>query len=104
MITRLKHIASLLLVVVFLSPSIVKLEHHHDRFASNSNNENHFDIPHDKCEICKFEFSVFSTCKDETALRKEKPSDSFRNHYSSINFSNPSNFSFLLRAPPGLII
>jgi hypothetical protein len=104
MITKLKHIASLLLVVVFLSPSIVKLGHHHDHFRCKTPEVKHFHEKHEKCEVCKFEFSVFSKDKVDVPLQKEKPSDNFRNNYQSLNFPNHSQFSSLLRAPPVMTI
>ena len=104
MLTTLKHIVSLLLAVIFLTPSIVKLEHHHESVDCLSNCENHFDTPHKNCYVCKFEFSVFSTEKAEIDLQTEKPNDRFRNDYQSLSFPDNSQFSFLLRAPPAMTI
>jgi hypothetical protein len=90
--------------MVFLAPTMVKLGHHHDYFRCKTPGVNHFHEHHEKCEICKFEFSIFSADKDGFTLHKEKPSDSFKNNYQSLNFPNHSQFSFLLRAPPVTLI
>jgi len=104
MITRLKYIATCLLALVFLAPTMVKLGHHHDHFRCKTPEIKHFHEKHEKCEVCKFEFSIFSADKEDFTLHKEKPSDSFKNNYQSLNFPNHSQFSFLLRAPPVITI
>jgi len=97
---KLKNIASLLLLVVFLFPSFVKLEHHHDHFNCNVKNEKHYHEFHHSCSICSFEFSVFSSESDNISIACDKPKDNYNNNYSSRFYSNLSQFSFLLRAPP----
>jgi len=104
MIKKLKHIASLLLVLVFLAPTMVKLGHHHDHFRCKTPEVNHFHEHHEKCEICKFEFSIFSTDEDDLTKQKIRPSDHFKNNYQSLKFPNHSQFSSLLRAPPVMTI
>jgi hypothetical protein len=101
---KLKYIAAFFLTLVFLAPTIVKLGHHHDHFRCKTPEVKHFHEKHEKCEICKFEFSVFSTEKAEIDLQTEKPSDRFRNNYHSLNFPDNSQFSFFLRAPPAKLI
>lgn len=86
--------------MVFLFPSLVKLEHHHEHFQCKAKNEKHFHVFHDKCGICNFEFSVFLSSVEKIDLKKENPLDSYCNNYSSRYYSNPSQFSFSLRAPP----
>ena len=104
MITKLKYIVSFFLVLVFLAPTMVKLGHHHEHFRCKTPEVKHFHEKHEKCEVCKFEFSVFSADKDDNTIHKKRPSDSFRNNYQSLNFTNHSQFSFLLRAPPVITI
>jgi hypothetical protein len=104
MTTRLKCIANCLLVLVFLAPTMVKLGHHHEHFRCKTPEVKHFHERHEKCEVCKFEFSVFPADRNEIAFQKDKPTDSFRNNYQSLNFPNHSQFSFLLRAPPATLI
>jgi hypothetical protein len=100
MIRKFRNIISLLLLSVFLLPSIVKLEHHHDQVVSKAKNEKHSSIFQDKCPICNFEFSVFLSSAENIDLPKENPLDNYCNNYYSRYNSNLSQFSFLLRAPP----
>ena len=58
---RLKNIISLFLLMVFLMPSIVKLEHHHKHLISRNKMRLPIRFLHEKCPICNFEFSVFLT-------------------------------------------
>lgn len=100
MIIKFKNITSLILLLVFLLPSIVKLDHHHDSFVCKAKKEKHYHVFHDKCSVCNFEFSVFSTEPENILLQKELPADKFCNNYRSVNYTNFSKYSFLLRAPP----
>lgn len=100
MIRKFKNITSLLLLLVFLLPSIVKLEHHHEHFEGKAINEKHYHVLHDKCVICNFEFSVFLSDIGDIDFQKEGLLEYFCNNYDSVYFSNLSQFSFLLRAPP----
>jgi len=100
MLRKFKNISSLVLLMVFLFPSIVKLEHHHEHFKCTATNEKHNHVFHDKCGICNFEFPVFLSSFENIDLQKENPLDSYSNNYSSRYYSNPSQFSFSLRAPP----
>ena len=100
MIRRFKKIAYLLLLLVFISPSIVKLEHHHQHFECKAKNEKHIHVFHEKCAVCNFEFSVFSLDFNTLVLPKEQPLANYCNNYKSVNYSAFSKYSFLLRAPP----
>jgi len=100
MIIKFKNIISLLMVLILLMPSIVKLEHHHEHFICKAKNEKHYHVFHEKCGICNFEFSVFSSDIENIDLQKEKPLNNYCNNYSSVYYSNLSQFSYLLRAPP----
>jgi hypothetical protein len=100
MIRRIKNIAPLLLMLVFLLPSIVKLEHHHEYIECKVKNEKHYHVFHEKCAVCNFEFSVFSSDFENIVLPKQQPSAKYCNNYRSVNYSTISKYSFLLRAPP----
>jgi hypothetical protein len=97
---KFKNITSLLLLLVFILPSIVKLEHHHEHFECKAKNEKHYHVFHEKCAVCNFEFSVFSSDFKNIVLPKEQPVAQYCNNYSSVNYSTLSKHSFLLRAPP----
>ncbi len=104
MIRKFKNITPIFLLLVFLLPSIVKLEHHHQDFECKTVNEKYYHVHHDKCVICNFEFSVFLSGSGDIDFQKENPLEYFCNNYDSVYFSNLSQFSFLLRAPPELTI
>jgi hypothetical protein len=97
---RIKSLASLLLLLVFVFPTIIKLKHHHEHFVCHAKNQKHFHEFHQNCSICSFEFSVFTSDSDNVSIAKENPKDSYCNNYSSQPYSNLSQFSFSLRAPP----
>jgi len=101
---KLRNIASLLLLLVFLLPSIVKLEHHHKHYVYKTKNENNSQVISGKCGICDFEFYVFLSDFGNIELQCEKPLINYCNNYYCIYYSNLSRFSYLLRAPPGLQI
>jgi hypothetical protein len=100
MIRKFKNIASLLLLSVFLLPSIVKLEHHHEHFECKAKNEKQYHVFHEKCAVCNFEFSIFSSDFENIVLQKKQPVSKYCNNYRSVNYSTLSKYSFLLRAPP----
>jgi hypothetical protein len=100
MITSLKNSTSLFLLAVFLLPSIVRLEHHHESYDCKANTEQHFQSLHKKCAVCDFGFSVFSLAYEHFILQKDNPAFNYSNHYRSVNYSSLSTYSFLLRAPP----
>ena len=97
---KFKNIVSLLLLLVFLLPTIVKLEHHHEHLVSVTIDDRQNQVFHGKCAICDFEFSVFLPDIGDIDFHKENPLEYFCNNYDSVYFSNLSQFSFLLRAPP----
>lgn len=100
MIHKFKNIISVFLLLVFLLPSIVKLEHHHEHFQCKAKNEKHFHEYHEKCAVCSFEFSVFSSDFKYFALPKEHPVAKYCINYRSVHYSSLSEYSFSLRAPP----
>ena len=104
MIRRFKNITSLLLLLIFLLPSVVKLEHHHEHFECKAKNEKHYHSLHERCVICNFEFSVFLSWSGNIDLQKGNPLDNYSNKYNSQYYSNLSQFSFSLRGPPVLQI
>jgi ribosomal protein L37E len=97
---KFKNNASFILLLVFLSPSIVKLEHHHEHIECKAKDAKHYHASHEKCAICSFEFSVFSSDFENIHASKEQPADNFRINYRFAHFSTLSDYSFLLRAPP----
>jgi len=99
-----KYITSLLLLMIFLMPSVVKLEHHHDHGEPSANTEPSSCEFHENCVICNFEFSVFLSVDGEVFFEEEDRPSYYLNDYSSVHFQNLSHFNFLLRAPPSFHI
>ena len=100
MIRRFKNITSLMLLAVFLLPSIIKIAHHHEHFECYAKNENQYHDYHSKCAVCNFEFSVFSLEFENIVLQKILPVTGYINNYCSVKYSTFTKYSFLLRAPP----
>ncbi len=101
----IKHIAALILLWVFLFPSMVKLEHHHDVYKiDRSVDGKQFNVFHEQCYVCSFEFSLFSADSLTPDFRNEKLLVDYCCNYKWAYYSSLSNYSFLLRAPPALIV
>jgi len=100
MIRKFKNIVSLFLLLVFVLPSIVKLEHHHEHFECKAKNEKHLHEYHKKCAVCSFELSVFSSHYNYYINPKEQPVAKYSNNYRSVHYSSLSKYLFSLRAPP----
>jgi hypothetical protein len=100
MIRKLKKISSCFLLLVFLLPTAIKLEHYHEHPDYLELSKSHYGSYHENCAICNFEFAAF--CSDVTVvdLEKDSPSDNYRNHYRPVNYSDQSEFTSLLRGPP----
>ena len=102
MIQKFKNIISLLLVLLLLTPSIVKFEHHHSTFECKAKNENHIHTVHEKCLICSFELSFFSTNTIDLFAKNAVPFIKLKTSFYNFCFSNIPKYSFSLRAPPSL--
>ncbi|MBL7965404.1 MAG: hypothetical protein JNK09_00280 [Prolixibacteraceae bacterium] len=100
MLRSLKHITSILLLAVFLWPSVVKLEHHHSHCEEHSCCGSSFDTEHEKCEVCNFEFSVFTDQVVDLCLPSVRLVGTDVILPVSGKYSGQSNYSFLLRGPP----
>jgi len=100
MFVKLKKIFSFLLVLFLLTPSIVKLEHHHVQIVCSAKGENHFHAYHDKCAVCNFEFSIFLAGYFLETSVKAEFKDCYSNCYNSFPYSNFSKYSFSLRGSP----
>jgi hypothetical protein len=104
MARKLNNIIAVFFLLVFLLPSLVKLEHHHENFKCKAINEKHIHIQHEKCDVCNFEFSVFLSDFTKIDFQKETHPEFFCDNYDSVNFAIPSQYSFLLRGPPVILI
>lgn len=104
MTKKLIHILSISLVVVFLTPLVIKFldgrYHHHERIVYDTEKEDHFHKYHKKCPVPGFEFSFFAVYKNRVEIKKQYYLQKVTISYVSVNFPDQSKYSFLLRAPP----
>jgi len=100
---KFKSLISLLLLVIFLFPTVVKIEHHHEHFVCHAKTEKHLHEKHENCQICKFEFSLFTEEYQTIKSHKEEFNILYFEYFQDCNICNKSQYSFLLRAPPVLL-
>lgn len=100
MIRKLAKLSSRLILLVFLLPTAVKLEHHHEHDDCQQESTLLYHSFHEDCDICNFEFAAFCQNFGISDLEKENPSDNYRNHYRPANYSGQSESATLLRGPP----
>jgi len=81
-------------------PSGIKLTHHHENHACNAKSEKHLHQAHEKCAVCDFEFSIFTSDIDSKVFQTNQPVDNYSDIYHSADFSSYCGYFFLLRAPP----
>jgi hypothetical protein len=100
MLRSIRHIIAISLLTVFLLPSVIKTEHHHEHFVCHHGGETHLHEYHEKCLVCKFEFSLYTTrvCEDQDAHHEY--SDSYANNYCTEAYQSHPEFDYSLRAPP----
>lgn len=104
MTKKLKYIVSISLVFVLLAPLTTQLFdslfHHHYHNSHSLNADSHFQIYHDKCPIPDFQLSLFSLPKSIDENEKTNHNNTLIVLFRSAYYSDLSNYSFLLRAPP----
>lgn len=100
MCQKLKNIIALLLIVIILSPIVIKLEHRHEHIACHPTAEKQYHLFHEKCAVCCFEFSVFVPRNVLVFFEKLELTDRLTVCQPGEVFIIFSQFSFLLRAPP----
>ena len=98
---KIKNIVSLCLVLLFLLPSVIKLEHqHHHSSVCHEDNHNHIREHHEKCYVCVFEFQIFTSDVQKFRISTDAPVTEYRSgqHLLIPEINKP--FSFFLRGPP----
>ncbi len=100
MMGKVRKIISGLLLLVFLLPSVVKMEHRHKNLVSTSTDEKKYPSFKENCPVCNFEYSAFLANYNDNKLTNDYQTDSYCINYISRNNNNLNQFSFLLRAPP----
>jgi hypothetical protein len=97
---KFKKLIALFLLFAFLLPNLVKIEHQHNHFACQAKEQKHLHKNEAKCEVCKFEFSIFSSHFISYKLESLQALFAYTKHYnSSFCFTRPSGI-YQLRAPP----
>lgn len=100
MMKKFKNIISILLLLVFLLPYVIKFDHHHESFVCKEKNEKHFHDSEEICIVCNFEFSVFYSELTDLSFQPSVFADKYLNNYISDYYAIFPKFTFLLRAPP----
>jgi hypothetical protein len=95
-----KFVLPFFLALLFISPTLVKFEHHHEHFTCNAKNQKHLHDYHPQCPICNFELSVFSDIKTFADQVKPEFNVTYCEPLIFACFSDHSKYSFLLRGPP----
>ncbi len=98
------NIISIFLLIVFLLPSFVKLEHHHEHERYTDNKDSRIKLTHEKCFVCNFEFSIFSSNSPIFLFKPETQDYNYSSNFHPQLFYNHLEYSFLLRAPPVEIV
>ena len=100
MMRQYKGFFSLSLVLIFLFPTFVKLEHHHEHVDCHAEHAEHPQEHHENCADCQFHFSYFEASASGITFAKESPTDTYLTIYPNRKCLSVSAYSFLLRAPP----
>jgi hypothetical protein len=100
MLRKIRNIISILLLIIFILPSFVRLEHHHNHGYLAESTEHPSQEYHNNCSICNFEFSLFLSVAEDVNFEEEDHSEYYIIDYLSAHFQNLSRYNFLLRAPP----
>ncbi len=87
-------------MLVFLLPSIVKLEHHHEHNDCSSTNGDHYQEFHDKCAVCDYDFSVIFMDFIDIEIPKAEQLSQYLIDDLPVNDSTPAQYLYLLRGPP----
>jgi len=95
------YIISLFLLGVFLTPSVVYTFHHHKHtLICSTKNEKHNQSQHEKCPICSFHFSIYTSEQNNFQSIISVFYNKIIYKFYSANFIKSNCFSFLLRGPP----
>ncbi|MDN5296177.1 MAG: hypothetical protein PWQ71_283 [Bacteroidota bacterium] len=87
------------LIFIFLFPSVVKLEHHHQRTGC-CHSEKSCQTFHENCPICDFHFSIFTDQIQKIDLEVLTHFDRYKNQYNTPCTFSFTNLPFSHRAPP----
>lgn len=100
---RYTRYVSFFLIFIFLFPSVVKLEHHHQR-TDCQHSEKSCQTFHENCPICDFHFSLFTDQTEKIEFEILFHFDRYNKQYKTPHTVSFTNLPFLYRAPPFLEI
>lgn len=91
---------SVLFLLLFCLPSVVRLEHHHNHSFYELKGEKRYPVLQNNCPICNFEYPVFISAVEKIAFQSQNPVDNWYNLYAFLHCSDLSKLVFSLRGPP----
>lgn len=97
---KFKKIISLILLMVFLLPTIIKAEHHHTYNIIHKKDEKQGPVFKENCAICNFALPAFIPDKENIDLLIEDLLIGYINNYQSPSLFNHTQITFSLRGPP----
>ncbi len=102
---RYKKILSSFLIIIFLSPLVIKATHrlyiHHDKpIICLAKTKNNYHKSTFKCTICAFDFFIFIFKKGLKYIQKLDALITILKTKVEIVFINKYSYTFCLRAPP----
>jgi hypothetical protein len=102
---------SFLLLLLFLVPLVVKIEHRHEAHNhtctidfSGEKKELSYQESHEECPICQYEFLFLLTAIKDTESQRKTLDFELLNNYISILISGTEINYISLRAPPILTL
>jgi hypothetical protein len=80
---------------------VVQTVHRHEHILDYpSKNEKHFLVYHEKCPICAFHFSIFTSAHKYLKIAVKEVYRRVVNSYKTVFVEKPYYLSLLLRGPP----
>ncbi len=102
---------SFLLLLLFLAPMAIIIEHNHEVDAhhcsigfEDTEDDLSFSDSHEECFICEYEFTFLLTFKRDLESQTSSLDFDLLNNYTSILNSGTSSNYCSLRAPPLLVL
>jgi len=95
------HIIPIFLLWIFLTPVVVQNIHQHEHaFHHTVKKEKHFHVYHEKCPICAFHFSIFTSAHKCLKIAVKEVYRRVVNSYKTVFIEKTYYLSHLLRGPP----
>jgi hypothetical protein len=98
--TFIKITGALLILFIFMVPTIIKDLHHHEHSGSNDVNKINVHEYQHRCVICNFEFSIYTQSEEKSTSSLTIINGRYINIDVSAVFIPRPVFPYSLRAPP----